>query len=438
MTKKGMHNFFVYSVLILSLLLFFGCGVSENETANITSDEEEPDAREITIGEPKERESFIYEGIIKVDDTYKEYEKEVPLKVISEKLKKDSYERTVLLSHDVKAEDGKVKDFVSYKTDIVNPTGMVAQTIKFDAVFEEEGGEWKLVSNEWSEWTVKNKRISGSGWHKKIDASRDISDWFEGVSKEDTGELYVCFKKNMNILSAFKDEENPFEAKIGTNCSGDLYFVSGDSVKEVSFKCTEGKTDDEGNFSLKLVTENGEDYMDFANGYEYISNLSAKKILEGDSDLSDALSIDEIDTFEVSSESLVFGEWKKECGTKNGNLSPGLSWEEVEGAAQYAIIMIDLDEQNNHLHWFETVEGTRVEEGAYDKTSGYDGPFPESPHDYNIYVFALREETDDLGLIPGGQGLEVQKFIDLLEKEKPGNIISYGMIQGSYEYYEVW
>ncbi|MBR5057685.1 MAG: hypothetical protein IKX04_03885, partial [Clostridiales bacterium] len=53
----------------------------------------------------------------------------VPLKVISEKLKKDSYERTVLLSHDVKAEDGKVKDFVSYKTDIVNPTGMVALTI---------------------------------------------------------------------------------------------------------------------------------------------------------------------------------------------------------------------------------------------------------------------------------------------------------------------
>ena len=55
--------------------------------------------------------------------------------------------------------------------------------------------------------------------------------------------------------------------------------------------------------------------------------------------------------FEVSTTSIERIEWKQICGFKEGNKSPALSWNPVEGASKYAVIMIDTT-TNNWLSWY--------------------------------------------------------------------------------------
>jgi len=73
----------------------------------------------------------------------------------------------------------------------------------------------------------------------------------------------------------------------------------------------------------------------------------------------------EIQDMKVTSESLKNGVWnEKITNTYAGeNVSPELSWNKVDGAAEYAIYMIDPD-GHNWLHWRVTgFTGTHLEEG---------------------------------------------------------------------------
>lgn len=145
-----------------------------------------------------------------------------------------------------------------------------------------------------------------------------------------------------------------------------------------------------------------------------------------------------IATFEVTSESLKDGVWDTVItNTANGkNQSPQLSWEAVEGAESYSIYMVDTS-ASNWSHWRSAdVTETNLAQGwATEKE--YVGPYPPSgTHDYEIYVFALKEQPSAKPTVMFNSGnsafFKDIMALDKSESSESGNIISYGHIKGTY------
>ena len=453
----------ILSVAACGMIFLSGCATSEHisddgmisesivETENVTAETTDAPALETgniilekeeseTVIEPEN--SFIFEGICKVNDTYEETDNQAPLETVAYALSKEKYERMVLLSHSVEENDGKMTDTVSYKIELSNPSGMVPQTILCSAVFEKEGASWNLSSNVWKDWTVKNLRLRGSDGHLKSVSPDNRKNWFGTDLSETDGEVYIHINKNLNVFCSLKgDDMSVFETNIGTNFSGTLYYVSDTKETETDFSCTEGYSNDDGILSLKLVTESGENYIIFDENYEYLSQTGLEAVITDNTDiLSDKVLLENLDKFDITSESLFYGEWRKETGARNGNVSPELSWEKVEGAKEYLIFMIDLDDHDGFyiLHWYGETEENHVDKGAFERNKGYIGPYPPSSREYSVYVFALNDDIGDLNLVLDSQGREPQKYVDMIEEESPGSIISYGVISGTYEYTQVW
>lgn len=152
-------------------------------------------------------------------------------------------------------------------------------------------------------------------------------------------------------------------------------------------------------------------------------------------DLENASLLEKLDTFEVTSESIFYDEWIKETGSENGNVSPEVSWEKVDGATSYTIIMLDLDVESFILHAYSVSDTNHIDLGEMDE---FFGPTPQSPHNYAVYVFALKEPVDLKLTVPTGN-FNTEKLLEMLTKDNPGNVISYGSVSASYEYLsKVW
>ncbi len=137
--------------------------------------------------------------------------------------------------------------------------------------------------------------------------------------------------------------------------------------------------------------------------------------------------------FEVSSSDLHDGVWDTVItNTKYGeNVSPALSWDPVDGAECYVIYMIDTSARN-WMHWkMENVTETELLRGRA-SDSEYVGPYPPSgTHDYEIYVYALKEPVSDIG---GDFDKANPGFDDVIRNldKSCGNIIACGHIKGTY------
>ncbi len=160
-------------------------------------------------------------------------------------------------------------------------------------------------------------------------------------------------------------------------------------------------------------------------------------------------------TIKVSSESLKDGVWDVSIVDADGsgeNLSPQLSFDEVEGAEYYFIYMVD-ESANNWVHWQAKVEKTQLALGANkseyrdDLSFLYRGPYPPTgsgEHVYTVYVYAMKGEP--VVKIEGGIGFD-EPFLaaDLLyydilnvsdaswNPHKYGNVLAYGYVSGTYD-----
>ena len=148
----------------------------------------------------------------------------------------------------------------------------------------------------------------------------------------------------------------------------------------------------------------------------------------------------DIPTFELTSESLKDGVWDTSItDTENGsNQSPQLSWNSVSDAALYSIYMVDTS-AGNWIHWISpNVTDTTLAQG-WASEEEYVGPYPPSgTHDYEIYVFALKEQPSEEIYVNFNSGSGAF-FTNIMALDKnsnadSGNIISYGHIKGTYTY----
>lgn len=101
----------------------------------------------------------------------------------------------------------------------------------------------------------------------------------------------------------------------------------------------------------------------------------------------------------LSSQDLSDGVWNSVIASEGSgqNLSPELSFDAVEGAEEYAVVMIDPD-GNNWLHWIASgITTTELSEGS--NPGSYKGPYPPSgTHTYEVTVYALKAAPD---VLPG-------------------------------------
>jgi phosphatidylethanolamine-binding protein (PEBP) family uncharacterized protein len=145
----------------------------------------------------------------------------------------------------------------------------------------------------------------------------------------------------------------------------------------------------------------------------------------------------------VTSKSIVEGELltttaanKKSNNPSGENKSPQVSWELVEDANYYAVIMFD--ESANWLHFFETdITTTKIEEGRYTDEKTYIGPYPPKSsgvHTYRIEVFAIKNQpTDPIGKVDSKESYK--SIVNHLNQVggNSDNILARGYITGTYE-----
>jgi len=160
-------------------------------------------------------------------------------------------------------------------------------------------------------------------------------------------------------------------------------------------------------------------------------------------------------TIDVFSESLKDGAWDAAIADIDGggdNLSPQLSFDEVEGAEYYYIYMVD-ESANSWVHWRAKVKSTQLALGANksehkdDPDFSYRGPYPpkgSGEHVYTIYIYAMKNEPD--AKLEAGIGFDEpwlagdNVYYDILNVSdascnpyKYGNVLAYGFISGTYE-----
>ena len=436
--------FYVCSFLITGVLFLSGCDLNSAEIETVEAEaestvKEESDnllsanginAEELTVEEEpiviETDNSYIFEDLCKVSENYDESEG-APIELVVSELRKDYYEGMILLSHAVEEGDTKL-DNVKYKIVPQNISGKGPQYIVCNACFEEDGDTWKLISNGWTEWDVEKSELNGSAWECDDAETEKLSKLFADELPND-GKMYVAFRKNLNIITPLmNDDASILETKIGTNFKGTLEYIALDEKAEVEFSCMEGIVNDEGKISFKIVTDAGEEYFTPGEGSIYITNSYLDYVTGGDSEA------EYIDTFEVNSESIFYGGWKKEIASTKGNVSPELSWEKVEGATQYAVLLVDLDEGNYHLQGYGLVSDNHIDAGALNKAQ-YVGPYLEGYHYYKAYVFALREDVSDVNLLVDNQNVDEASLIKQFTKKNSDNVISFGNITCIYDFF---
>ena len=136
--------------------------------------------------------------------------------------------------------------------------------------------------------------------------------------------------------------------------------------------------------------------------------------------------------FNVTSEDLHGVYWDVKISHDKGeDLSPQLSWDPVEGATCYAVYMIDPD-GHEWIHMKTLTTETTLESGAVED---YIGPYPPSgSHQYNVYVFALREEKGLPKFLnaPSSGIDEITSILNTGSNSDIGNVIAWGGVAGMY------
>ena len=242
---------------------------------------------------------------------------------------------------------------------------------------------------------------------------------------------YFCYAV---ISNENNTSDQRFFATVGTGVKA--YWVSDSGVYESSIDVTGGS-----------VTNDGALYLDFeSDGAALNINLweDAAQISEQEYDEavgkdvgSSKVYMDQLPIFEVTTTSIMEGEWKRDCGLKEGNLSPELTWQPVEGATKYAVIMLDVS-TNNWLSWYVITDKTHLDEGEYTDQSVYVGPYPAETHTYELYVVALKGDPQELNFpidtsgVSGGDIHQKMDFLNTASDGSTGNVIAYGNITAPY------
>ena len=333
-------------------------------------------------------------------------------------------------------EQYSARDTVSLSYQAGDLGGVLPQSVSKNSVyyFNQETGAWELLEETTTACEVDNTIIRGSCWMSDSLDQETINKLMgEDVA---SGKLYIKILKNMGLF-AFNLENGDYTSTerrfIMAGTSAKLSWVSGSGIIDKKLTITGG-----------AVTDSGELYFDFDASGETVTicfGKEAVQIPELDYDLAMGEEIDETKVYldslpviEVTSDSIVDGEWVTGIGFMEGNNSPELTWEAVDGASYYAVIMMDVS-TNNWLFWYEIVAVTHLDYGAYTDAEDYVGPYPPGTHDFEVYIIALKEAPNELEYALDQSTGDISTKADFLNVSaggNAGNVIAYGKVKAPY------
>ena len=138
----------------------------------------------------------------------------------------------------------------------------------------------------------------------------------------------------------------------------------------------------------------------------------------------------------ITSENLHDGVWDDAISNtdKGEHQSPQLSWEPVDGAACYAVYMVDTT-ATFWLHWKSAdILETNLPAGWAPETE-YVGPYPPSgTHEYEIRIFALKEAVAEDKSQFDRSNYNFDDLVRALDEGSSGsgNVLAYGTLAGTF------
>lgn len=432
--------------VVTTVMMFAGCGTQVTTQTSKTGAEaqmvvETVTQEEVNIEKIKAGQEHDINDRCIAADTYDVYNVQVPEETVVSECLSDDYETMTLVSHEVEKADDSFTDRVLIEAIPVNPTKMLMQTINFEAVFvsDDKGDNWSLKETVRNDWTVESPRLPGSTWKLQNGDMSIVKSIFGDDSLSDEGNVYLRLKGNVGYISPNKKETDTSinEANIITNGSGTLIYLDGETRNEIGFKLSDGSINKNGELILTLTSDKGNGQLDFGSELVPMSIKEIDSVFPEEKVSDNVIYFEDLDEFELRSESLDNGTWLKETGSRYGNNSPELSWDAVEGATCYLVLMIDEDD-TNHVHWITVTDKTDLSYGEFNSPdNGYTGPYPPRLHHYPLYVLALKNEPADHGILVDSTGKDIHERLNDINGSE-NNVISYGLLKGNYTWYTIF
>lgn len=326
------------------------------------------------------------------------------------------------------------------ETEVTSITvGMIPQVIEKSVTYiqNEAGGEWMEELSEITKWDIApDFDIRDSIWSISTDDATALVGFLDDSFKGQAATLYIHFGSDSADVQKTANGDSSLD--ITLNMTGDFVFVCNGgkfNFYDVAIKGASVKSD--GTASLNVDIGNG-----MAGNIEIPANVKKcgwEEFLVAQSDTYLYMILfEDIPTFNVSSSSLNNGIWDaKISNTAEGeNISPELTWDAVDGASQYVVIMID----DSWLHMDVFTTETSLAEGSIGRGSRgeqYVGPYPPkgSTHTYSVFVFALKNEPGKTTLLFDSGSNGINKIYEGLNTDidgNTGNVLAYGRLDGNY------
>jgi len=326
------------------------------------------------------------------------------------------------------------------ESEVTNITdGMIPQVIEKNVTYvqNESEGEWTVESSEITKWDVASDfDISDSVWAVTTDDATSLVGFLDESFKGQAATLYIHFDSDSADIQTNANGDSSLD--ITMNMTVDFVFVCNGgkfNFYDVAIKTASVKPDGSASFNVDLGNGMAGDIVIPSN----VNTCEWEDFLIAQSDTYlHMILFEDIPTFNVSSTSLYNGIWDpKISNTEIGeNISPELTWDAVDGATQYVVVMID----DSWLHMDVFTTETSLAEGAFSRGSRgaeYVGPYPPkgSTHTYSIFVFALKNEPGKTTLLFDAGSNSVNKIYEGLNTDvdgNTGNVLAYGRLDGNF------
>ena len=336
-----------------------------------------------------------------------------------------------------------------HKTELVTEkveNGMFHQVIEKNVTYVQQtkDGEWVEESSEVVNWTVADDySIQNTVWVMESDDASTLYSGLDDSFKGVPATLYFHFGTDLKYMqtSVTSGDDGASILNIQLDITADMIFKSeGKKFCFYDVKVLGADVDKEG--ATKLEIE-----IDYGEGGGIISvpadvktyDINDYRIKQSDTYI-ETVAFEDLPTFDISSENLDSGIWDPRIAIASlggENMSPELTWEPVEGASQYVVIMID----GGWLHMDVFTTETSLAAGSVEKTkelgAQYIGPYPPagSTHTYTVFVFALKNDMGDVSLMfnSGANSIDIiYSDLDVDADGNTGNVIAYARLDGNY------
>ena len=298
-------------------------------------------------------------------------------------------------------------------------------------------GDWEVEKTEITKWELSGADIPDSVYIINTDDAKALYPALDDSFKDQKATVYFHFGAEYGDIQTSVSGTDAPKMDITMNWTADIVFkCSGMKVNLNGIKVLGGTIYPDGSTDLKVDIGEGEGVLKIS---AQVKAAEIKDFMEAQSDTYiSAVSFKDLPAISVTSSAVNSGVWDTKIANSGGgqNISPDLKWDEVEGATQYVVIMID----GNWLHMDVFTTETSLAEGAYDRGSKgaqYVGPYPPqgSSHTYSVFVFALRDEPGKTPFVFDHGGNSINNIFDGLNTDRSGNtgnVLAYGRLDGNF------